>query len=274
MPKGFSQMSQPDNQSLGYFGKLPSHGDFISRYLPNKFISPWDLWLQETMVACKHSFQGDWIANYMTMPVYHFALSSGICGETVWTGILMPSRDYSGRLFPFTMATPLSSSQTLATHVPLTHNNWLEKLQNIALTTLTRDFTQERLTGSFDQAIRQLQYSCPQISEDPNELTMGMIPTQVQDKFAWHADLDGSQAVYGYANALNELLRDNAHAYSVWWTSSRSDLMFTQGLPTPEMMPALFDNDWERWGWKQNMHDILNSRNVDLTPDNDHTITL
>ena len=266
-------MIQQNHQTLGYFGKLPSHGDFINRYLPNTFINPWDHWLQESMVACKESLPENWIATYMTMPVYHFALSPGVCGETAWTGILMPSRDYSGRLFPFTMAVPISAKQTSATQIPQTHDKWIRKLQTIALTTLRPDFTQERLTNAFDQAIRQLQNSCPDIVTDPSEVTKGVLESQTQNQFAWHTNLNGSHATQGIADALDATLKEYSFAYSLWWTSENTDLMLTQGIPKPSMMPALFDNDWERWGWNNNQYTILPST-IEDDAGEDNTITL
>lgn len=265
-------MMQLNHQTLGYFGKLPSHGDFINRYLPNTFINPWDQWLQETIVTCKESLPEDWIATYMTMPVYHFALSPGICGETAWIGILMPSRDYSGRLFPFTMAVPLLSDQINSTQIPTTHDKWLNKLQTVALTTLTRDFTQDKLTDTFDQTIRQLQASCPNISTDPVDITKGTPNSQTQNQFAWHTNLNGSHANNGIADALDATLKEYSFAYSMWWTSENTDLMITQGLPKPNMMPALFDNDWEKWGWKNNQH--TNFPSLPTLEQEDNTITL
>lgn len=266
-------MTQLNHQTLGYFGKLPSHGDFINRYLPNAFINPWDQWLQESMVACKQSLADNWIANYMTMPVFRFALSPGVCGETAWAGILMPSRDYSGRLFPFTLAVPLLANQTAATHVATTHDAWLSKLESIALTTLTPDFTQERLTGAFDQALRQMQNSCLAAVGDPSETNAGILQTQTQNQFAWHTSLNSSHAAQGLADALDATLREYSFAYSLWWTSENTDLMVAQGLPKAEMMPALFDNDWERWGWKNNKHTILPAT-TNTEPEEDSTITL
>ena len=39
-------LTRPDDLSIGFFGKLPSHGDFLSRRLPRSFVDPWDSWLQ------------------------------------------------------------------------------------------------------------------------------------------------------------------------------------------------------------------------------------
>ena len=35
----------PTGNAPGFFGKLPSHGDFISRRLPTELLAAWEAWL-------------------------------------------------------------------------------------------------------------------------------------------------------------------------------------------------------------------------------------
>ena len=37
----------------GFYGKLPSEGDFVTRRLPWEFTSVWDDWLQQGMHASR-----------------------------------------------------------------------------------------------------------------------------------------------------------------------------------------------------------------------------
>ena len=39
----------------GWYGKLPSLGDFASRRLGADFIPPWDAWLQEVIHATRNT---------------------------------------------------------------------------------------------------------------------------------------------------------------------------------------------------------------------------
>ena len=34
---------------VGFYGKMPSRGDFVRRGLPDSFVDPWDAWLQDMM---------------------------------------------------------------------------------------------------------------------------------------------------------------------------------------------------------------------------------
>ena len=45
----------------GWYGKLPSLGDFASRRLEADFIEPWDLWLGEAMQAQRDSMGDAWL---------------------------------------------------------------------------------------------------------------------------------------------------------------------------------------------------------------------
>src|SRR5262245_54264909 len=96
-----SVTTQPDHIVIGesgavipgWYGKLPSLGDFARRRLPDTFIQPWDLWLQEVIHATRTSMGGTWQEYYLTMPIWRFALLPGLVGPSGWAGVLMPSVD-------------------------------------------------------------------------------------------------------------------------------------------------------------------------------------
>jgi type VI secretion system protein ImpM len=49
----------------GWYGKLPSLGDFASRRLEADFIEPWDLWLGEGLQAQRGTFGEGWLDAYL-----------------------------------------------------------------------------------------------------------------------------------------------------------------------------------------------------------------
>ncbi|WP_428353117.1 type VI secretion system-associated protein TagF [Methyloprofundus sp.] len=49
----------------GYYGKVSTHGDFVSKGLPASFIDPWDAWLQETVVSSQQQLGDDWLNCYL-----------------------------------------------------------------------------------------------------------------------------------------------------------------------------------------------------------------
>jgi len=123
----------------GFYGKLPIVGDFVSRRLPREFIDPWDQWLQSSMSASREELGPQWLNSYLTSPLWRFALSPGITGNSGWIGVLMPSVDRVGRYFPLTLALsipPDSDFPALFTG----NDDWYAKLESIALTALEDNF--------------------------------------------------------------------------------------------------------------------------------------
>jgi type VI secretion system protein ImpM len=110
--------------TLGYYGKVPTHGDFVSKGLPRSFIDPWDQWLQEAILASRQQLGDQWLDYFLTSPLYHFALSPGICGDNGWLGILMPSVDKVGRYYPMTIS--LMINEAINPFVALQKKNGLQ----------------------------------------------------------------------------------------------------------------------------------------------------
>ena len=93
----------------GWYGKLPTLGDFASRRLDGDFIDPWDRWLGEGLAAQREQLGAGWLDAYLGSPVWRFVLMPGVlpgpAGAAVLAGVLMPSVDKVGRYFPLTLVT-------------------------------------------------------------------------------------------------------------------------------------------------------------------------
>jgi len=63
---------------LGFYGKLPSHGDFVRRRVTSEFLDTWDAWLARCIDSSHGVLGGDWLDAYLTSPIWHFALGSGV----------------------------------------------------------------------------------------------------------------------------------------------------------------------------------------------------
>jgi len=46
---------------VGFYGKLPSHGDFLRRRVSDAFVGVWDGWLQECLTASRTSLGDRWL---------------------------------------------------------------------------------------------------------------------------------------------------------------------------------------------------------------------
>jgi type VI secretion system protein ImpM len=116
----------------GWYGKLPSLGDFASRRLEGDFIPVWDAWLQEVLQATRNISSEGWLDSYLTMPIWRFVLLPGLIGSNGWAGVLMPSVDRVGRQFPLTLVAALSSYAAVAQAV-FQGAEWFEGLEETAL---------------------------------------------------------------------------------------------------------------------------------------------
>jgi type VI secretion system protein ImpM len=88
----------------GFYGKVPSEGDFVSRRLPWEFTGPWDDWLQQGMQASRAALGERWLALYLSAPIWRFQMAPGVCGPQAWRGLFFASVDRVGRYFPLTVA--------------------------------------------------------------------------------------------------------------------------------------------------------------------------
>lgn len=91
-------------QHLAFFGKLPSVGDFLSDGLNAEAHETLDHWLTKVISEGVGQHGEQWRQHYFDMRVHAFVLGSHCLGpaqELPAAGILMPSVDKAGRLFPF-----------------------------------------------------------------------------------------------------------------------------------------------------------------------------
>lgn len=96
----------------GFLGKLPAHGDFLRRALPEDFVVTWDEWLQSGLGKLREAL-GD--AEFATIwdaaPAWRFRLPAGACGAARVAGLILPSEDMVGRRYPLTLAAPLAPAE-------------------------------------------------------------------------------------------------------------------------------------------------------------------
>lgn len=133
----------------GWYGKLPSLGDFASRRLPDAFVHAWDEWLQRGMACAQEQLGGEaWLARYLVAPIRRFWLAPQLLGDTSWAGLLMPSVDRVGRHFPLTLVMPGASlAQAIAARA------WFAQLDATARRVLDTGYTVE----AFEAALAALE---------------------------------------------------------------------------------------------------------------------
>ena len=129
------------HSAAGFFGKFPSHGDFVARRLPAGFLQPWDAWLQAGMADSLCRLGDAWLPIYLNSPIWRFALGAGVCGPQAWGGVLMPSVDRVGRYFPLTIAAALDGMATHGSGCRPPLATWYASLEAMALAALGDEFS-------------------------------------------------------------------------------------------------------------------------------------
>jgi len=207
----------------GWYGKLPSLGDFASRRLESEFIRAWDTWLQAVFPASRRAFGEGWVDCYLTMPIWRFVLMPGLIGSNGWAGVLMPSVDRVGRQFPLTLVAELPSHAAVA-HAVFNGAEWFAGLEEAALGAL--DTT--RGPDDLDQSLVGRTLAAPQAADLGSSNGAGLRRlSSADDGFECHAKEEALRA-----------WSQNVGWKGVWWTRGRVDsdpLILTCGeLPTAE----------------------------------------
>ncbi len=89
--------------AFGYFGKFPALGDFVRGNVSRRFVEAWDAFLQAGFLASREALGEGWRAAYQTAPIWRFSLGEDVIKGGPYYGVMMPSQDAVGRLFPLTL---------------------------------------------------------------------------------------------------------------------------------------------------------------------------
>jgi type VI secretion system protein ImpM len=101
-------------ERFAWFGKLPGVGDFVSRRMPYAVQQFWDHWCAEGVDALKAASNASGVDVWGGTPQWAFVLPAQREVPTGQLGVLAPSCDRVGRIFPFVVMTPLVSGQNKA----------------------------------------------------------------------------------------------------------------------------------------------------------------
>lgn len=210
----------------GFFGKVPMRGDFVRHSLPESFVKPWDRWLQAAIAGSRDILRDDWLAAYLTSPVWRFALSAHMTGELAAAGVIIPSVDGVGRYFPFTLACVL---QAASTPVEIrAHTRWFDDAESLALKVLADDASLEELVLEVEELGR------PELAQ------------------ALPSDPEGMRFGEADESAYREVERF-APPHGLLWTSGsklvQPSLLLVRQLPSARRFTALLDGAWAVHGW-------------------------
>jgi type VI secretion system protein ImpM len=221
----------------GWYGKLPSLGDFAARRLDASFVDPWDAWLASGLLLLRQARPEAWLDDYLGSPSWRFLLMPGVlpgsAGTAAWAGVLMPSVDRVGRYFPLTLVQPLGSGPG-STQQMAGLWQWLGRLDELARDALYEDWTAERLEEELARmAAPEL---TPLAAAMPGAaVAEGQLVDTSAAAGADAAGLIGAEAQRAWAGSAQGC---------AWWQARPDDaparLLLSRGLPSAAALARLF----------------------------------
>jgi type VI secretion system protein ImpM len=241
--------------ATGFYGKLPSKGDFLQRRVTQEFVDTWDAWLQRCMFTSREQLQDRWLDTYLTSPVWRFALADGVCGSGAYVGVMVPSVDRVGRYFPLALVAQVGVDDCLLEVITSADGEqWFESAETLALGALE---AQDLDVVAFDEQVAALQglQQEPAATESAHLGALLQTSQFGQRPGQWHLPLHSVYSLQRAANvfAARELER-TLRPLSLWWTDGSNAIapcwLCNRGLPAPDSFAAMIGGNWDRLGWE------------------------
>jgi type VI secretion system protein ImpM len=238
---------------VGFYGKLPSHGDFLHRRVSDAFIGVWDGWLQECLTASRSALGARWLDVYLTSPAWRFGCAGGVCGPAPVVGVMVPSVDRVGRYFPLTLVAQLPDDASVLLAATL-GSSFFDEAETLLIETLEAEHVDFE---EFDERVMSLSTALDSLT-GAAEATLepaaaAVLADNVRD--SWQIPL-GTRSHLGSALAqlLSQRMSTLYAPLVLWWTGGSSivepSCLITKGLPHPDAFAALLDGAWRGRQWR------------------------
>lgn len=237
---------------VGFFGKLPSHGDFLRRRVSDGFVGAWDGWLQESIAASRAELGENWLDIYLTSPAWRFACAAGTCGPAPVIGVMVPSVDRVGRYFPLTLVAELPGDTPHLLGVVNRVEGFFTGAEQLVIETLESDYID---FDKFDERLLQLAEQIETTRLSPRvvlESAAGLLDDPVD---GWQIPIESpSELRASFDQVLGQRLQDVYGPLVLWWTDGSARVqpscLVVKGLPHPDSFASLLDGGWEARRWR------------------------
>jgi type VI secretion system protein ImpM len=236
--------------TVGLLGKLPSHGDFLSRRVSPDFSEIWDEWLQRGLAESQRQLGAQWLDAYLTSPMWRFVLAGGLAGESSYCGLMIPSVDRVGRYFPLTITVELPA---MASPLVIANaaDSWFRHIEHLCADALQAEqFNFEELDSALIES---------------SHLLTGLDQTSSTDfghgtatHWRWPIS-SASELTTGLIEPFGHLLEQTLRPLSLWWTDGseriRPSVLLVQSLPHCSTFASLLVGNWNDGQWQGMTHD-------------------
>ena len=132
----------------GFYGKLPSKGDFLTRGLQRIVVDNLHNLFQQGLQESRVKLGDEWLDFYAIAPIWHFYFPKGVIDDNQWLGIWSPSVDSVNRSFPIvildTIEQPINDISDFNAYL-----DWFTECENLMLDVVHGDI-------DFDQFCTQI----------------------------------------------------------------------------------------------------------------------
>lgn len=197
-------------QSFAWYGKLPSAGDFISRRMPYGLQQFWDAWLAAGMESLKERHPVSGWAVWGSMPKWAFLLPFQPGVPIGQLGVLAPSCDRVGRVFPF-LATTAVVADNAAHILPRAGAITLAWCQVIAEAQASRSMV-ETVDSKLADALTLTLDTVVPVADGEVTLPQGVSPTTLPwPDLAQQFDIVGAESYWWSLPPANTGFRAKTH---------------------------------------------------------------
>lgn len=225
--------------AAGFFGKLPSAGDFVQRRLPPAFVDAWDRHFEGAVAQSRGSMDGEWHDAYLGSPVWRFVLAPRVCGEAAWAGVMGPGVDRVGRCFPMVVAAPVGADPGACLHSLLAGDGWFDAAERTLC-----DGQLDAAIGvdEFDQRVAvlggPLDGSQPRAAGFPDGIDWAAADH-------WRLPLPQRASATTYLSELWKRVAAAPGSWCLWWTAGAervpASVLITDGLPRASAYAGFLD---------------------------------
>ncbi len=243
----------PPQIEVGFYGKLPSHGDFLRRRVSEAFVSVWDGWLQQCIAASRSALGDSWLDVYLTSPAWRFACAPGTFGAATIAGLMVPSVDRVGRYFHLTIVAELPEGLSVMT-AATEGADFFDSAERLVVETLA---TEQVDFDSFDERVVKLGSELEALAAQPRVIldspAAGILSGDSQ--MGWQIPIGSApQLGTAFAQVLGDHLSTLYEPLVLWWSDGSSmvapSCLISRGLPTPDAFTALLDGSWTQKQWR------------------------
>ncbi|MFC5438019.1 type VI secretion system-associated protein TagF [Rhodanobacter umsongensis] len=236
------------NPAAGFFGKLPSAGDFVQRRLPPGFVDAWDRHFENAVAESRNALNAAWHEAYHASPAWRFMLSPAVCGESAWAGVMGPGVDRVGRCFPMVIAAPIAADAGFCARALVAGDSWFELAEQVHFAAQADASVS---VDVFDEQVAALAGPLEARQPDPLQFLQGIDWNAASH---WRLPLPVCTGTGAFLGDLWSRLATTPGSWCLWWTTGTervpASVLITNGLPQPAAYAGFLDAGYSSSPWQ------------------------